>query len=184
MLQNTENNKLHIGVGAPDFKLPGVDGADYSLADFADAEVLVVVFTCNHCPYAQAYEGRLIDIQSDYAGRGVRLVAINSNDERGYPEDSFDNMVVRAKKRGFNFPYLRDTHQSVADAYGAQCTPEIFAFDRERLLRYHGRIDDNWREPENVRRRDLREAIEAMLDDRPVEQPENPAIGCSLKWAL
>ena len=135
-------------------------------------------------PYAQAYEQRLIDIQSDYAEHGVRLVAINSNDDHGYPEDGFDRMVARAKQRGFNFPYLRDAGQEVASVYGAQCTPEIFAFDRERLLRYHGRIDDNWREPEKVRRRDLRDALDAMLNGHHVEQAENPAIGCSLKWAL
>lgn len=184
MIQEIEKNRLRTGDKAPDFSLPGVDGKTYSLGRFRDAELLVVMFTCNHCPYVQAYEDRLIAIQADFVDRGVRLVAINSNDEGGYPEDSFDNMVVRARNKGFNFPYLRDKDQAVAEVFGAQCTPEIFLFDRERRLRYHGRIDDNWKFPAEVKSHDLREAIEALLDGRPVEKPESQAIGCSLKWQL
>ncbi len=184
MNQELDENKLRIGDGAPDFRLPGVDGSTYSLESFTDAEILVVMFTCNHCPYVQAYEDRLIAIQRDYADRDVRLVAINSNDERGYPEDGFEHMVERARKIGFNFPYLRDESQEAAGAYGAQCTPEIFVFDKERTLRYHGRVDDNWRSPEDARQHDLRDALDALLGGKPVAKPENQAIGCSLKWAL
>jgi peroxiredoxin len=182
MLQNIEDNKLHIGDKAPDFGLPGVDGGTYSLADFDDARLLIVVFTCNHCPYAQAYEDRLMDIQRDYREQGVRIAAICSNDEEQYPEDGFDQMAVHARERGFNFPYLRDDSQDTADAYGAQCTPEIFVFDDDRTLRYHGRIDDNWQEPDKVTKRDLRDALDALLEGREVAKPENLAIGCSIKW--
>src|SRR2546427_9593188 len=107
---------------APDFSLKGTDDKTYSLASFKDAKALVVVFSCNHCPYVKAYEGRMIAIQRDYASKGVRFVAINSNDDKGYPEDSFENMVRRAKEKGFNFPYLRDDTQQVAKAYGATHT--------------------------------------------------------------
>jgi peroxiredoxin len=184
MYQNIEDNNLNIGDVAPDFSLPGVDGRTYSLESFAQADILVVMFTCNHCPYVQAYEDRLIAIQRDYLDKGVRLVAINSNDERGYPEDGFEHMVERSRKKGFNFPYLRDKGQETAQAYGAQCTPELFLFDSERRLRYHGRVDDNWKFPLQVTKNDLRDALDAVLQRRPVGTPENQAIGCSLKWAL
>jgi peroxiredoxin len=184
MHQNIEGNRMHIGDAALDFELPGVDGKNYNLNSFADAGILVIMFTCNHCPYVQAYEDRLIAIQHDYRERGVRLVAINSNDERGYPEDSFEKMIERARKRGFNFPYLRDREQNAAEVFGAQCTPEIFVFDRERELRYHGRIDDNWKFPQQVKQHDLRKALDALLAGKPIGKPENQAIGCSLKWAM
>src|SRR5262245_10647305 len=118
------------GTPAPAFSLPATDGKTYALHSFADAPVLVVVFTCNHCPYAQAVEARLVELQRDYQGRGVRLCAINPNDDRAYPDDSFEHMVERAQQKGFNFPYLRDESQTVARAYDAACTPDIFVFDR------------------------------------------------------
>jgi peroxiredoxin len=123
------------GTAAPPFSLPATDGETYSLASFANADVLVVVFTCNHCPYAIAAEDRLVELQRDYATRGVRLVAINPNDSEGYPADSFDNMVVRAEAKGFNFPYLHDEPQAVARAYDAACTPDVFVFDAEGVSR-------------------------------------------------
>src|SRR5262249_34691742 len=122
----THSKGMSVGSKPPPFSLPGVDGKSWSLDSFCDAKVLVVVFTCNHCPYAKANEDRLVAIQRDYANRGVRLVAINPNDDRGYPEDSFENMEIRAKEKGFNFPYLRDATQEVARAYNAVCTPDIF----------------------------------------------------------
>src|SRR5262245_38089812 len=114
---------MAVGTQAPAFSLPGVDGKTYTLDSFADAKVLVLIFTCNHCPYAKAVEERLMQLQRDYLERGVRLVAINPNDERAYPDDSFEAMKVRAASKGFNFPYLRDDSQSVARAYDAACTP-------------------------------------------------------------
>jgi peroxiredoxin len=173
---------LALGAAAPPFSLPATDGRTYSLDDFADAKVLVVVFTCNHCPYAIANEERLIAIQRDYADRGVRLVAINANDDRGYPEDSFPKMVERAKERGFNFPYLRDESQAVARAYDAACTPDPFVFDSERKLRYNGRIDDSWKDESKVKRRDLRHAIEAALEGHSLQGEQFAAMGCSIKW--
>ena len=175
--------RLQIGEKAPDFSLPGVDGKTYSLAGFRDKPVLVVMFTCNHCPYVQAYEDRLIAIQRDSADRGVSLVAINANETKNYPEDSFPNMVKRAQSKGYNFPYLRDEEQTTANAYGATYTPEIFVLDPERRLQYAGRIDDNWQQPEKATSHDLRKAIESLLKKQPVPNPSTHAIGCTIKWA-
>jgi peroxiredoxin len=175
---------LAIGEPAPGFELPGVDGKTHALAEFADKRVLVVVFSCNHCPYVQAYEDRLVAIQREYADRGVQLIAINSNDDRKYPEDNFENMVRRAKAKGFNFPYLRDASQAVARAYGATHTPQLFVFDRERRLRYTGKIDDNWQQPQAVKRPYLREAVDALLADQPPAEPTTHAIGCTIKWKM
>jgi peroxiredoxin len=175
--------RLPIGEKGPDFNLPGVDGKDYSLESFRDKPVVVVMFTCNHCPYVQAYESRLIAIQRDYAEKGVALVAINANETKNYPEDNFPKMVERARTKGYNFPYLRDESQQVAEAYGAHYTPEIFLLDRDRRLRYTGRIDDNWQQPDRVKSRDVREAIDAVLAGRPVAHSETHAMGCTIKWA-
>ncbi|MBW2507844.1 MAG: thioredoxin family protein [Deltaproteobacteria bacterium] len=173
---------MPLGTAAPPFSLPGVDGETYSLDSFADAELLVVVFTCNHCPYAIACEDRLIAIQKDYRNEGVQLVAINPNDAEKYPDDSFDKMKERALAKGFNFPYLRDESQAVARAYDAACTPDIFVFDRERKLLYNGRVDDNWKEPEQVTRRELRELLDAALRGETVDFEHVPSMGCSIKW--
>ncbi|MCA1812976.1 MAG: thioredoxin family protein [Halobacteriales archaeon] len=172
---------LTEGAPAPAFDLPGVDGQRHSLASFAAKPVLAVVFSCNHCPYVQAFEARLVAVQRDYAARGVQLVAINSNDEQAYPEDGFDHMVQRAKAQGYNFPYLRDADQRVAEAYGAVCTPHVLVFDRERKLRYQGRIEDG-RDPKDTNHRDLRDALDDLVAGRPVRTPETPAFGCSVKW--
>ena len=174
---------LEIGDPAPGFRLPGVDGRTYSLEEFAAKPVLVVVFSCNHCPYVQAYEDRMIAIQKDYQDRGVRFVAINANDDANYPEDSFNAMVERANAKAFNFPYLRDAKQEVAKAYGATHTPQLFVFDRARKLRYTGKIDDNWQNPKAVKRQYLREAIDALLGGTAPAEAQTHAIGCTIKWA-
>lgn len=179
----TTSKGMAIGTPAPRFSLPGTDGAIHSLEDFADAKVLVVIFTCNHCPVAQAVEQRLVRLQAEHGPRGAQLVAINANDDRGYPEDSLEKMVARAQERGFNFPYLRDETQEVARAYGAACTPDVFVFGPDRELAYNGRIDDSWKDEAKVTRRDLHEVIGALLDDRAPALPEVvPAMGCSIKW--
>jgi peroxiredoxin len=174
--------KLEIGEHAPDFNLPGVDGKDWSLASFKDKKAVVVIFSCNHCPYARAYEERLISIQRDYGPKGVQLIAINANDASGYPEDGFDNMVKRAQKRGFNFPYLRDETQRAARSFGAEYTPEAYVLNSKFAIRYIGRIDDNWQHPDKVRSHTLREAIDAVLAHKKVENPLTHAIGCTIKW--
>ncbi len=172
---------LSLGSPAPDFELPGVDGRKHSLSSFAGKPVLVVIFSCNHCPYVVAYEDRMVSIQRDYSARGVQLVAINSNDERSYPEDSFAKMVKRAEEKGFNFPYLRDASQQVVGDYGAVCTPHVFVFDAKRLLRYRGRIDDS-KDPSKITAHDLRSAIDDVLAGREVRVSDTRPFGCSIKW--
>ena len=173
---------MPLGTQAPPFSLPDVDGETRGLESFGDADVLVIVFTCNHCPYAIASEDRLIEIQRDYAPRGVQVVAINPNDAQKYPDDSFDAMKVRAADKGFNFPYLHDESQSVARAFDAACTPDIFVFDRDRKLIYNGRIDDNWQQPAQVTRRDLRAVLDAAVEGGSVDFEHVPSMGCSIKW--
>lgn len=174
---------MKTGAVAPDFKnLPGTDGKKYALSDFAPSRVLVLVFSCNHCPYVQAYEDRIIRLQKDFKDKGVQFAAVNSNDAAGYPDDSFENMVKRAKERKFNFPYLRDEDQSVAKAYGATHTPHLFVFDAERKLAYTGKIDDNWQEPSKVKQTFLRDALNALVQGKKPDPAETFAIGCTIKW--
>ena len=172
---------LALGARAPDFDLPGVDGRSYSLDSFKDKPVLVVIFSCNHCPYVKDYETRMVSIQREYGPKGVQIVAVNSNDEKAYPEDSFPNMVKRAEERGFNFPYLRDEGQAVVEAYGGICTPHVFAFDGGRTLRYRGRIDDS-RDISKVTTPDLRNALDDIIAGRAVRVSDTKPFGCSIKW--
>lgn len=174
--------ELNISDKIPGFSLKEVDGKTYSLGTFADKHVLVVFFGCNHCPYVQAYEQRLIDIQNDYGAKGVQLIDINSNEDKNYPEDSFPNMIKRAKEMGYNFPYLRDETQDVARAFGATHTPHMFVFDKDRRLSYTGKIDDNWQTPKAVKRQHLREALNALLAGNKAPEPITHAIGCTIKW--
>ncbi len=183
---------LEIGSPAPDFDLPGVDGKQYRLADYADAKVLVVVFTCNHCPTAQAYEERIKRLAADYKDRGVALVAISPNDpealrteELSYTDvgDSFEDMKIRAKDHAFNFPYLYDgDSQKVSRAYGPVSTPHVFVFDQARKLRFVGRID-NSDKIERATTRETRDAVEALLAGRPVPVEKTKTFGCSIKWS-
>lgn len=166
---------------APSFRLHGTDGAEHTLESYGDAAVLVLVQSCNHCPYVQAWEGRMKAIQRDYADRGVTLVAVNSNDPDRYPEDSFDEMGRRSKREGFNFDYLWDEDQSLVRALGAERTPEVFAFDGDRRLVYHGAIDDS-RDESAVTQQYLRDALNAVLDGREPPISETPPSGCSVKW--
>lgn len=175
-------NALQLGSKIPEFSLPGTDGKTYGPETFVNAKVLVVLFSCNHCPYVQAYEDRIMMIQKDYAGAGVQIIAINANDTADYPDDSFENMKVRADQRKFNFPYLRDESQDTAKAFGASHTPELFVFDSERKLAYYGKIDDNWKEEDKVKSRYLRNALDEIIAGKPVSVPETFAIGCTIKW--
>jgi peroxiredoxin len=183
---------LEIGSAAPDFRLPGVDGKTYVLDDFREAEVLVIVFTCNHCPTAQAYEDRLKQLVTDYKGRKVAVAAISPNDpkavrldELGYTDvsDGFEDMKLRAKDHAFNFPYLYDGEdQKVSRAYGPVATPHVFVFDRQRTLRFVGRID-NADNPQRATKPDTRNAIEALLAGKPVPVEKTRCFGCSVKWS-
>lgn len=174
--------RLKIKDTAPNFRLLGIDGRSHSLDEFKEKKIVVVMFSCNHCPTVKAYETRFVELQEDYKDKGVVLVAINPNDDRKYPEDSFENMKIRAKERRFNFPYLRDESQAVARAYGAERTPEVFVFDEKRILRYHGRIDDNVYEPNQVREKYLRDVLDAILEGRKVPVEETEPVGCTIKW--
>jgi peroxiredoxin len=188
-----EHKTLEIGAPAPDFALVGVDEKTYSLASFKKAEVLVIVFTCNHCPTAQAYEDRIIKMTSDYANKNVSFVAIMPNDpeslrldELDFSDlgDSYADMKTRAKVKEFNFPYLYDGEtQAVSEAYGPVATPHVFVFDKDRKLRYEGRIDDMENPFKTPKNTDARNAIDALLNHREVPVKTTKVFGCSIKWS-
>lgn len=191
LLAMVDPTPLAIGSTAPDFSLPAADGKTYSLKDFASSRVLVIIFTCNHCPTAQAYEDRMIALVKDYKNRGVAVVAISPNDplavtlgEMGYTDlgDSFEEMKIRARDKKFNFPYLYDGENSkISMQYGPQATPHVFIFDQTRNLRYSGRIDDG-EKPGTAKTHDTRNALEALLAGNPVPVEKTKTFGCSIKW--
>ncbi len=182
---------LSIGAKAPNFKLPGIDDKKYSLANFADKKVLVVIFSCNHCPTAQAYEDRIISLTRDYASRGVGVVVISPNNpdainlgELGYTDlsDDMNDMKIRAKDKSFNFPYLYDGDaQATSVAYGPVATPHVFVFDSKRILRYNGRLDES-EKPGTANAEDARAAIDAVLNNKDIAKPVTKTFGCSIKW--
>lgn len=170
---------VKIGDKAPDWSgIIGVDDKTHSLSDYANAKIVVVVFTCNHCPVAVAYEDRLIAIQKDYKDKGVQLVAINVNN---IPQDRLDRMKVRAEEKGFNFPYLYDSSQKTGRDYGATCTPHIFVLDKDRKVAYMGAIDDN-NNPKRVKQHYLRDALDALLAGKKPPTEVTQQRGCSIKW--
>lgn len=173
--------KLHPGDPAPDFELQGVDGKTYSLAGFR-SPYLVVTFWCNHCPYVQAWESRMIDLAQRYLPKGVGFVLINSNDARAYPEDSLASMVRRAREKKYPIPYLVDESQAIARAYGALVTPHPMLFGPDRKLLFQGRIDNNHQHQERVTEKYLERALEQALTHEPVTPAELPVVGCSVKW--
>src|SRR6202030_3671752 len=182
---------LAVGSPAPDFSLPGVDGKIHRLADYAASPVLVVVFTCNHCPIAQMYEQRIQQLETDYGRRGVAIVAIQPNDPKAIRideldssdiSDSLDEMKIRVEYKHLHYPYLYDGEtQSVARAYGPQATPHVFVFDKDRKLRYEGRMDNSYRK-EMVKTEDARNAIDALLANREITVKHTGVFGCSTKW--
>ena len=187
-----EPKTLEIGSKAPDFSLLGVDGKTYSLKDFKKASILVVIFSCNHCPTAQAYEDRIIALSKDYKSKGVDFVMISPNStkalnysELGYTDmgDSYEEMKLRAADKGFTFPYLYDgDEQKTALAYGPVATPHCFVFDKDRILRYVGRIDGS-EKPGTGKGEDTRNALDAVLAGQPVKNPTTKVFGCSIKWS-
>ncbi|MEJ5258970.1 MAG: thioredoxin family protein [Anaerohalosphaeraceae bacterium] len=173
---------LKIGESAPDFSLPATDGKTYTLHDFDSAPVLVIFFTCNHCPYVLGSEEVTRRTAEKFLPRGVKFVAINSNSPNTYPEDSFEHMVRRMQEKKFPWPYLYDRSQDVARKYGALRTPHFYVFDRNRKLVYTGRELDNPRDPSKSTVNDLENALEDVLAGRPVRKPLTNPIGCNVKW--
>lgn len=177
-----ESNPGETGSVIIDFELKGTDGKIYSLDSFASNSVIVIIFMCNHCPYVKAVVDRLVRLQSEFRDKGVQLVGISPNDVDSYPEDSFDNMKTFSRERNLNFPYLIDENQITAGNYDAVCTPDIYVYDSKRLLRYRGRLDDNWKEEENVKSKDLESAIKSILNNEEITLEQIPSMGCSIKW--
>jgi len=183
-MARTPSTMTPLGTPAPDFTLTNVTtGSTYSLADFADASALAVMFICNHCPFVKHVQGGLVKLGHDYNGTDVALVAISSNDARTHPDDAPEALAVQAREYDFRFPYLYDETQEVAKAFGAACTPDFFVYDRDRRLVYRGQMDGS--RPDNgvpVTGEDLRAAIEAARAGRPLEGEQRPSLGCNIKW--
>jgi peroxiredoxin len=176
-----ESKAAETGTECPDFRLPGVDGKTHARDDFARSPVLVVMFICNHCPYVKAVEDRIIALAREYGPKGVQVVGVCSNDAATYPDDAFPALAARWREKSYGFPYLHDESQDVARRFGAVCTPDIFVYDGARRLAYRGRIDDSWKDATKVTRRELAEALDALLaGQRPAAQ--HPSLGCSIKW--
>ena len=172
---------LSIGATAPSFDLPATNGSSVALASLGNGSIAVIVFTCNHCPYAQAWEGRLIAAANTYSDRNVRFALISANDPVAYPEDSFAEMKARAESNNYPFPYLLDESQNVARSYGAERTPEVFVFDTDRQLRYHGAVDDDSNE-ENVSQHWMRDALHSLITGADLAVVTTPPVGCTIKW--
>jgi len=174
-----------VGDRVEDFKLKNIDGKMVSMADYKDAKGIIVIFTCNHCPFSIAYEDRIIDIHKRYAIKGYPVIAINPNDAKVQPEDSFEKMKERAKKKKFPFAYLHDETQEIAKRFGATRTPHVFLLSKkenEYIVEYIGAIDDNSNEPQNVKNKYLENALNELMEGKPVSQNFTKAVGCSIKW--
>jgi len=172
---------ISIGDVTPDFSLPDTEGGSWSASNSGTTPATVLVFTCNHCPYALAWQDRIADVARDYGERGVRVLAINANDAERYPRDSFEAMKDRVSREGWPMPYLHDATQEVARAYGAQVTPDVFVLDAERRLRYRGAPDGDYEDP-GQRAAWLREALDAVLAGAEPSRAETKPVGCSIKW--
>ena len=181
VLINDNSKVLALDSPLPHFELPSVDGSTIDSQKITEP-VLVIIFTCNHCPYAQAYEDRIIDIAKEFHQKGAFIVLINSNDATDYPDDSYANMQMKAKEKGYFFPYCHDETQEVARSFGALCTPHCFVFNLERRLQYKGRVDDNWKDSKVVKEQNVRDAISALVAGKKPPKQEANAIGCSIKW--
>jgi peroxiredoxin len=183
-MSRTESTMLRLGTAAPDFQLPDVvSGRTITLADFRDKQALLVMFICRHCPFVKHVQSELARIGRDYAQKSAGFVAISSNDAEAFPDDAPDSLREMASELGFNFPYCFDETQDVARVYDAACTPDFFLFDKNRRLVYRGQFDDS--RPGNnvpVTGKDLRSAIDAVLDGRHVSEQQKPSIGCNIKW--
>ena len=184
-----ESRMLDLGTEAPDFNLPianpevdDIEGDHRSLDDYADAEALVVMFICNHCPYVHHVEPALLETVRVYGDRGVQFVAICANDAEAYPDDRFEKMAERAEEKGYPFPYLQDTTQDVAKAYQAACTPDFYVFDGDQTLVYRGRYDETRPNSGMPHGEDLHAALDAVVNGGTVPEEQHPSMGCSIKW--
>jgi len=173
--------ELPIGETGPSFSLMGTDGKTYSLTDYKEKKGVAVIFTCNACPYAKAFEDRINKLAKEFSPKGIAFVAINPNDPGRVPEDSYDNMVKRAKEKGFVFPYVYDSTSEVAAAYGARVTPHVFLLDASFKLVYRGRVEDET-EAKKSKSHDLKNALNALLAGKKIATAETKAFGCSIKW--
>ena len=174
-----------VGDAITDFSLKNVDGKMVSMSNYKNANGFIVVFTCNHCPFAKAYESRIMDLDKKYAAKGYPVIAINPNDPDKSPEDSYDNMIARAKEKNYSFPYVFDATQEVARAFGATRTPHVYVVEKKdgkNILKYIGAIDNNSDEPEKVTERFVEDAVNALIAGKPVPTIETKAIGCTIKW--
>lgn len=178
----TQTPDAELGKPCPDFDLPAVNGRSYRRQDIPAGRPFVVMFICNHCPYVKAIEDRLITLGHDLSVLDVPVYAICSNDARIKEEDSFENLRKRWQDKKYSFPYLHDESQSVARAFGAVCTPDFFVYDKDGRLAYRGRLDDSWKEPGQVTRRDLFEATRQLALGLKLSGKQTPSMGCSIKW--
>jgi peroxiredoxin len=179
----TPSTMLPLGTKAPDFSLPDTKGKIISLSDFKDTPAVLVIFMCNHCPFVKHIINELVKLIKEYQQKGVAAAAINSNDVENYPEDHPDMMAKEAKEKGFTFAYLYDETQEVAKAYKAACTPDFFLFDKDKKLVYRGQMDDS--RPGNdvpITGKDLRSAMDAVLEGKEVPAEQKPSMGCNIKW--
>lgn len=177
-----ESINIKLGTLAHDFLLKGIDNTMHSLATYKEAKILVILFMCNHCPYVQAVWPRLNALQEKYRQQGVQLIGINPNLNPDYSDETFEKMKEYAQKFNMNFPYLQDDTQQIAKSYQAQCTPDIYVYDQKRELAYHGRVDDNWKEPDKVTKHELDDAIAMLLQGQKPSPDQRPSMGCSIKW--
>ncbi len=179
-----ESTNIPLKTKAIDFSLKGINGKSYSLQDFENSKILVIVFMCNHCPYVQAIWQRLNDLQKRFQNEDVQFIGINPNmtNSSYYDEENLEKMKEYADEYNMNFPYLADETQEIARAYKAQCTPDIYVFNENRELIYHGRVDDNWQNENEVQKEELAEALEFYLKENKIIENQNPSMGCSIKW--
>lgn len=185
----TESTMMELGSPAPNFSLPAANpevddrgGDRRSLDDYDDAEAVVIIFMCNHCPYVKHVEEALVDVAREYQERGVQFIGICSNDPERYPDDSFENMAERARAKEYPFPYLQDETQEVAEAYEAACTPDFYVFDADRALAYRGRFDETRPDQGEPHGGDLRQALDELLETGEITMEQKPSMGCNIKW--
>ncbi|MEK6627443.1 MAG: thioredoxin family protein [Bdellovibrionota bacterium] len=174
--------KIEFGQDLPDFLLLATDGKSYKKKDFLNHNPLVVMFICNHCPYVKAIEDRLIALGHDLKKLNINVIAICSNDEVNYPDDSYQNLKKRAEEKKYPFVYLHDKTQEVAKRFGAVCTPDFFVYDQQAKLSYRGNLDDSWKEPSQVKNRELFDAVIELSQNKKISRPQTPSMGCSIKW--